>query len=146
MTEIETCSSDRLWKHLYEDASGRFRGEERSDPGTKVPSTVHEDAEIGLNQCFAAARDAIGEEKLRAALKLATSSAAGGLRMAVVGLTKTLSNEAGRNASFSAGAKIVYNTSGILSERDLADIEKAKAEILLLCGGYERGNTKGAPG
>lgn len=110
---------------------------------TKVPSTVHEDAEIGLNQCFDAARNAIGEKKLQAALKLATSSAAGGLRMAVVGLTKTLSNEAGRNASFSAGAKIVYNTSGILSERDLADIEKAKAEILLLCGGYERGNTKG---
>lgn len=110
---------------------------------TKVPSTVHEDAQIGLDQCFDVAKRAIGEDAFQASLKLATSSAAGGLRMAVVGLTKTLSNEAGRNASFSAGAKIVCNASGILTKRDLDEMESAKAEILLLCGGYERGNTSG---
>lgn len=107
----------------------------------KFPSTVHEDAAIGLNQCFEVAISAIGNENFETALKLATSSAAGGLRMAVVGLTNSISIEAGRNASFSAGAKVVCNTAGILSESDLLKIEESRAEILLLCGGHEGGNT-----
>ena len=66
--------------------------EERKVVATdKYPSTVSYDAAIGLYQCFDAARAAIGDENFRSALKLATSSAAGGLRMAVVGLTKSLS-------------------------------------------------------
>lgn len=108
----------------------------------KFPSTVHEDASIGLNQCFDVAKRTIGEEAFTSALKLATSSAAGGLRMAVIGLTESLSNKAGRHASFSAGAKIVYNTAGLLTEEALREIEQSTAEILLLCGGYEKGNTK----
>ena len=89
----------------------------------KFPSTVHEDAEIGLNQCFDVARNAIGKDNSQSALKLATSSAAGGLRMAVVGLTESLSTKAGRNASFSAGAKIVYNGAGMITENELKKIE-----------------------
>lgn len=108
----------------------------------KVPSTVHIDAEIGLSQCFQAAKDLIGEDAFTAALKLATSSAAGGLRMAVVGLTESLSIEAGRNASFSAGGKLMYCQAGLLTEENVASLEEAGAEILLLCGGYENGNTK----
>ena len=108
----------------------------------KFPSTVHLDAAIGLHQCFAAAKAAMGQNNVDAALKLATSSAAGGLRMAVVGLTKSISIEAGRNASFSAGAKIVSHTAGVISASDLKEIEEARAEILLLCGGHEGGNTK----
>lgn len=109
----------------------------------KFPSTVHTDAAIGLGQCFDAARAAIGHENFKFALKLATSSAAGGLRMAVVGLTKAVSVEAGRNASFSAGAKIVSSMNGLIFGADLEEIAGAGAEILLLCGGYEGGNTHG---
>lgn len=108
----------------------------------KFPSTVKKDALIGLGQCFDSARTAIGEVNFQSALKLATSSAAGGLRMAVVGLTKSLSIEAGRNASFSAGAKIVYNAAGTMGQAHIRGIEESGAEILLLCGGYEGGNTK----
>lgn len=107
----------------------------------KFPSTVHSNATIGLYQCLDAARVIIGNGNFKSALKIATSSAAGGLRMAVVGLTKSLSIEAGRNASFNAGAKIVYSIAGLISEEDLQEIEGAGAEILLLCGGYEGGNT-----
>src|SRR5699024_8565065 len=89
------------------------------------------------------ARATIGDENFKSALKLTTRSAAGGLRMAVVGLTKSLSIEAGRNASFSAGAKIVSSVAGLLTEKDIDIIEESRAEILLLCGGYEGGNTKG---
>ncbi|SFL94383.1 glutamate mutase L [Pelosinus propionicus] len=118
-------------------------GERKVVATDKFPSTVHTDAAIGLCQCFDAARTAIGHENFKSALKLATSSAAGGLRMAVVGLTKAVSVEAGRNASFSAGAKIVFSMNGLISGKDLEEIEDAGAEILLLCGGYEGGNTHG---
>lgn len=108
----------------------------------KFPSTVHHNAAIGLYQCFDTARDAIGHENFKSAMKLATSSASGGLRMAVSGLTKSISIEAGRNASFSAGAKIVSNTVGLISDADIKLIEGARAEILLFCGGHEGGNTQ----
>ena len=108
----------------------------------KFPSTVKTDACIAMEQCFDAAKQVIGEEAFSSARKLSTSSAAGGLRMAVVGLTKTLSIEAGRNASFSAGAKIVQTATGLLSTTDVEALETSDAEILLLCGGYEKGNTK----
>lgn len=108
----------------------------------KVPSTVHTDAGIALKQCYDTAEAAIGKEQLKKALKLSSSSAAGGLRMAVVGLTKSISLQAGRNASFSAGAKIVCNTAGLITPEDLELIEEAQTEIILLCGGHEHGNTK----
>lgn len=109
----------------------------------QFPSTVHTDATKGLSACFEAARACIGRTHFSRALKMATSSAAGGLRMAVVGLTRSLSNEAGRNTSFSAGAKIVCSFSGYLQDSDVETINQSKAEILLLCGGYEGGNTDG---
>lgn len=108
----------------------------------KYPSTVHDDAAIGLSQCFDAAKSAIGQNHFDSALKLATSSAAGGLRMAVVGLTKSLSIKAGKNASFSAGAKIVCTMTGLVTESDFEMLENSGAEILLFCGGYENGNTE----
>lgn len=107
---------------------------------TKVASTVSTDATICLEQCLAEIRELIGPAGLAAATKLASSSAAGGLRMAVCGLTTSLSVTAGRNVSFGAGAKIVHVTEGELQDADLARIASERAEIVLLCGGYEGGN------
>lgn len=104
-------------------------------------STVAYDARIGLQQCFDVAREAIGEEEFEKALKLSSSSAAGGLRMGVVGLSKTLSSEAGRNAAFGAGAKILKTCTGLLTEEDLLELYRLPLEILLFCGGYENGNS-----
>ena len=106
----------------------------------KFPSTVHTDARIGLHQCFDAVEKVIGKEALQESLKLSSSSAAGGLRMAVVGLTPRLSITAGRNAAFGAGAKIMANFSGWMTDEDVAALEKSDVEIVLLCGGYEKGN------
>ena len=52
------------------------------------------------------ARETLGKENLEQSLKLCSSSAAGGLRMAVIGLTERLSYVAGRNTAFGAGGKI----------------------------------------
>ncbi|MDO4556500.1 MAG: glutamate mutase L, partial [Lachnospiraceae bacterium] len=107
----------------------------------KFPSTVHTDARIGLEHCFQAVKKVLSEEQFHQALKLSSSSAAGGLRMAVVGLTRTLSITAGRDAVFGAGAKVMGTFHGELDDEKLKELEQLDLEILLLCGGYENGNT-----
>ncbi len=106
----------------------------------KVPSTVGSDAAIGMNECFAIAKAKIGEAEFEKAMKLASSSAAGGLRMAVIGLTKSLSLMAGEAAALGAGAKVVANYMGNLTEENMRELEESNAEILLFGGGYEHGN------
>lgn len=108
----------------------------------RFPSTVSYDARIGLQQCFDAARAVIGEECFQQSLKLSSSSAAGGLRMGVVGLSETLSAQAGKSAAFGAGAKILCTCSGRLKTEDITQLERLPLEILLFCGGYENSGTK----
>ncbi len=107
---------------------------------TRFPSTVKTNAGIGLKQCLAEAQKVLSEEDYRNSVKLASSSAAGGLRMAVVGISPTLSMTAGKNAAFGAGAKIVKTVSGKISSENLHELESLTVEILLFCGGYENGN------
>lgn len=109
---------------------------------TKTPSTVNTNAILGLDICYDKIKSQIGIKEFNKAQKLATSSAAGGLRMVVVGLTKTLSETAGKNAAFGAGAKILKSYVGALDDSDIFEIESMKVEIILFCGGYEGGNTK----
>lgn len=106
----------------------------------KVPSTVSTDASISLKECFKLAKTVISDEEFDNAVKLASSSAAGGLRMSVVGLTDLLSTLAGKSAALGAGAKIIANYSGLLTEGMVKELEESKTEIILLCGGYEHGN------
>lgn len=107
----------------------------------RTPSTVGTDASIGLRKCLDAISNAIGQEAMEQADRLASSSAAGGLRMIVVGLTDSLSMTAGRNAAYGAGAKVLKAFSGILTADDLQEIADIQPEILFLCGGYEHGNS-----
>lgn len=106
----------------------------------KTPSTVGTDAAIGMNHCFAIARRVIGDTAFDKARKLASSSAAGGLRMAVIGLTRSLSLMAGEAAALGAGAKVVANYMGKLGDAHIRQLETCEAEILLFGGGYEHGN------
>ena len=114
--------------------------EKRVIHSDKVPSTVGSDAAVGMNQCFDIAKEKIGTEEFDKAMKLASSSAAGGLRMAVIGLAKSLSLMAGEAAALGAGAKVVANYMGNLTEENIRELENSSAEILLFGGGYEHGN------
>lgn len=107
---------------------------------TRYPSTVKEDAQIAMEQCLSDIEKEIGKTAVQNAEKYASSSAAGGLRIVVVGLTYNLSISAGRNAAFGAGAKIIHVTSGALTKEEVEKIEAMPAEMILLCGGYENGN------
>jgi len=103
-------------------------------------STVKTDARVGLQQCLDSAKIMLTEKQFEKAIKLASSSAAGGLRMAVIGLSQSLSIKAGRNTAFGAGGKILFTLSGKISPEQTQELVDAKVEIVLFCGGYENGN------
>jgi uncharacterized protein (TIGR01319 family) len=103
------------------------------------PSTVTTDINIGLD---------IALERLHAKLdrlpafayRLASSSAAGGLRMVTVGLVRELTAEAARQAALGAGARLCGSFAYRLTAADLARVEALAPDIVLLCGGTDGGN------
>ncbi len=71
-----------------------------------------------------------------------SSSAKGGLKVAVVGLVPEMSLQIGRLAAFSAGARICATFPYRLTRKHIAEIEQMKPDILLLCGGTDGGNER----
>ena len=67
-----------------------------------------------------------------------SSSAKGGLKVAVIGLVPEMSLNIGRLAAFSAGAKICASYPFQLKKRHIKLIEEQNPDILLLCGGTEK--------
>lgn len=103
-------------------------------------STVKTDARIALKECFEMAKSVLSANEFDGAEKLASSSAAGGLRIGVIGLSETLSLKAGRNAAYGSGGRIVATACGRIEESDIADFAAKDIEIILFCGGYEHGS------
>ena len=103
------------------------------------PSTVATDINVGLDVAMARLHDALGETP-RFAHRLASSSAAGGLRMVTIGLVRELTAEAARQAALGAGAKLCGSFAYRLTAADLAEVEALAPDIVLLCGGTDGGN------
>jgi uncharacterized protein (TIGR01319 family) len=103
------------------------------------PSTVATDVRIGM-------RAALADLERRAAklprfrYRLASSSAAGGLRMVTIGLVRELTAEAARQAALGAGAKLVGTFAYRLTASDLERIAQLAPDIILLAGGTDGGN------
>jgi uncharacterized protein (TIGR01319 family) len=74
-------------------------------------------------------------------LRLASSSAAGGLRIVAVGLIHDLTAEAARRAALGAGGKIVATFANGLTARDVARIEELTPDLIVLAGGTDGGNS-----
>ena len=70
------------------------------------PSTVTTDVNVGLDAALADLERKLGGLP-RFKYRLASSSAAGGLRMVTIGLVRELTAEAARQAALGAGAKVV---------------------------------------
>lgn len=103
------------------------------------PSTVTTDITIGMEAALAdLGRRMGGLPAFRH--RLASSSAAGGLRMVTVGLVRELTAEAARRAALGAGARLVGCFAYRLTERDVAEIESLAPDVLLLAGGTDGGN------
>jgi uncharacterized protein (TIGR01319 family) len=104
-----------------------------------TPSTVATDVTLGLARVLADLAAKTGTN-LRGTPALACSSAAGGLRVAVIGLVPALSLEAARRAALGAGAKIVAAYGYKLTPRALAELEALAPDIVLLAGGTDGGD------
>lgn len=105
------------------------------------PSTVASDVTIGMQAALGDLEERLGRlPDFR--YRLASSSAAGGLKMVTVGLVKELTSEAARFAALGAGARLVDTFAYQLSKRDMASIIGHKPDIILLAGGTDGGNSE----
>lgn len=103
-------------------------------------TTVGEDITIGLNNALEALFSTFNLSERDVIAKYASSSAAGGLRMAAIGLVPALTLEAARRAALGAGAKVVWSSGFELDVEKLAEVEAASCDIVLLSGGTDGGD------
>lgn len=104
------------------------------------PTTVSEgDVNIGLKGAIEDLRKNFGEKNIVYDEMLATSSAAGGLKMTVHGLVYDMTVRAAKEAALGAGAIIHKITAGKLMRKDIKDILEIKPNIILLAGGVDYG-------
>jgi uncharacterized protein (TIGR01319 family) len=110
--------------------------------GIALTSVSEGDVTIGLARAVDDLRERSGVdagEPGKGAEFLAVSSAAGGLRMTVHGLTRDMTLKAAREASLGAGAVVVYTTAGAITDHDLAAVEANAPRLILLSGGVDYG-------
>ena len=108
--------------------------------GVAATSVLQGDVGIGVEAARAELEAAFGP--LAPGVTLATSSAAGGLRMTVHGLTQKMTAMAAREAALGAGGVVEYQTAGRLRDADLRRIDEADPNLILLAGGVEGGDTE----
>ena len=104
------------------------------------PSTVATDVRIGFRAALESLARAFRGGLPSFAFRLASSSAAGGLRMVTVGLVRELTAEAARQAALGAGARLAASFAYRLTARDVGAIEALAPDIVLLTGGTDGGN------
>ena len=109
--------------------------------GQGTARTTVAEGDVGLG--LAAARQEVearhGVETSGATL-MAASSAAGGLRMTVHGLTRDMTLRAAREASLGAGAIVIFTTAGRLSTDDVEEMRRLQPNLILLAGGVDDGD------
>lgn len=100
--------------------------------------------ETGLTDCLDRVMAAVGPEVCigRAAFVGACSSAAGGLKVVVLGLEPELTVTAARAAALGAGARLIGTWSRVLTDRDVREIERLEPDLVLLTGGTDGGDCR----
>ena len=113
----------------------------------QAPTSVKEgDVNIGLQAAIEDMKKNlhIENEDINYKHMLATSSAAGGLRMTVHGLVYDMTVKAAKEAALGAGANIHLVTSGKLTKVDMLKLDKIKPNIILIAGGVDYGERETA--
>lgn len=108
----------------------------------QAPTTVETDITMGLNKALGVLLDVCEFDMKDVKGTYASSSAAGGLKMAAIGLVPDLTLEAARRACLGAGAKVVCSYGFEINREITREIESAKCDIVLLCGGTDGGDKK----
>ena len=115
---------------------------------SQAPSTVGTDVREGLLQALRIlhhrhsvfARAPSDLSVLHGQVVCASSSAAGGLRIAVVGNVPGLTVEAANQAALGAGGKIVGATAFKLTPEKTEDLRNLRPDMILLTGGVDGGD------
>jgi len=104
---------------------------------TTVQSNVSEGYEKALSNIYKKT-----EMDFNITKKLACSSAAGGLKIIAIGLVPELTAESAKRAALGAGAKVIKTYSFQLNDSEMKEIKNSNANIVLLAGGTDGGNSK----
>lgn len=106
----------------------------------QFPTTVlNGDVTVGLKGAVENLRNNLKFDKIEYDEMLATSSAAGGLRMTVHGLVYDMTVRAAKEAALGAGGIIKMITAGKLRRTDLKKIQEINPNIILVAGGVDYG-------
>ena len=126
--------------------NGFWIGEDACFAGSgQAPTTVLDgDVNIGLTNAIDDLKRNLGTDELLYDELIATSSAAGGLKMTVHGLVYDMTVNAAKEAALGAGANIHMITAGKLRKTDLAKIEEIGPNIILIAGGVDYGECETA--
>lgn len=107
--------------------------------GQFATTVLEGDVNIGLKGAIEDLAKKLSVESIDYKELIATSSAAGGLRMTVHGLVYDMTVKAAKEAALGAGANIKFITAGKLRRSDLRKIEEIKPNIILIAGGVDYG-------
>jgi len=106
---------------------------------SKAPTTVETNVLDGYDVAFKRLMHDHPEIKEISGIS-ACSSAAGGLKMAAIGLVEELTVEAAKRACLGAGAIVKIVFSHHMTKREAIKLKEANIDIVLLAGGTDGGN------
>lgn len=104
-------------------------------------TTVAEDITIGYTNALKELYKKLGEE-IQFDKIISCSSAAGGLKMAAIGLVEELTVEAAKRVCLGAGARVDLVLSHHINKKEVQSIIDKKIDIILLAGGTDGGNSE----
>ena len=107
----------------------------------KAYTTVETDVMIGYNNALELLHKKTGTD-YTVVKSLACSSAAGGLKIIAIGLVPELTSEAAKRAALGAGAKVIHTYSHNLNKSEAEAIVNSNADIILLAGGTNGGDSR----
>ncbi|MCP4155012.1 MAG: DNA mismatch repair protein MutL, partial [bacterium] len=107
--------------------------------GFSATTVLEGDVTAGLNGAIDNLKKNLDTDRLEWDRFLASSSAAGGLRMTVHGLVYDMTVRAAKEAALGAGANIHQITAGRLRKSDLKKLVSIKPNIIMIAGGVDYG-------
>ncbi|MCE1188590.1 MAG: glutamate mutase L [Ignavibacteria bacterium] len=130
-----TTTVVNAFQNIHADGSqARFVGQ-----GQAATTVLEGDVTVGLRNAIENLKQNILAVELTWDEMLATSSAAGGLRMSVHGLVFDMTVRAAREAALGAGAIVKLVTAGKMRLSDLTRVQNLNPNIILVAGGVDYG-------
>ncbi len=112
--------------------------------GQAATTVLEGDVRVGLTNAIADLKSRLSIVDLTYRELLASSSAAGGLKMCVHGLVYDMTVHAARAAALGAGAVVRQTTAGKLTQADLDEQRTIQPNLILLAGGTDGGERETA--